>query len=734
MHHLHKLNKFLPLVKIDEAQRIVFGKVTAEAPDRDGEICHYVTTAPGYKAMNEEFSKATDGKSIAPLREMHTLSAVGVGKSIVFDDSNKAILMGFKVVDDNAWKKVQEGVYTGFSQGGDYAKKWQGAWTDGKTYTWYTAVPGEVSLVDNPCLESARFEYVKADGSSEMRKFKSADESSVAIVDAGLSSSDVIRIAAATTAMMKADASNTGTNAATTGQAAVPGTPVPIPEPAGASVQTPGPDDVTKGKTKSVAGSDLGPECFAYVGDKEDTTTWKLPIKFPGDDDKTKTHIQNALARFGQTKGIPDDEKDAVKEKIQAAAQKHGIDVSEEAEKVLQAYKFLSSDDVPKAIKTRVINAAQDGKAGDGGTVTKIHKTFGMFAEEGLAKSLYDVKDLTDVMMTLQFVQRCLANEREFEGDDSPIPDDLLSVMSDLVDVFKDLVDEEFSELLAHASGHNKGATMKVTNGAELEKAFKSLAGHVHAAKAMASDHYDKVSGMHKNHLTKMHGHLDKIKSHLGAAKAEHPIHGAIQAAKDEAQGHHDKAVKAAEAHHDGMHAQMDKMLKAIGGEDMMEHANAGGDPGATDITAGGSQGEYEGEPHTAAKVAAGATPMTVEALLKILDERDKQTMEGIKKAFSEPIEETQSGPSFVATTTTQGAAPGIGNRKMVGVGAAKVHQTHAITKDADNAAANGTTAPAVPAYDVAKAMAGDTTEILKMTKATIKQAPSVPQHLSGLL
>ena len=37
----------------------------------------------------------------------------------------------------------------------------------------YTAKPAEVSLVDNPCNPSAHFEYVKADGSTELRKFAS---------------------------------------------------------------------------------------------------------------------------------------------------------------------------------------------------------------------------------------------------------------------------------------------------------------------------------------------------------------------------------------------------------------------------------------------------------------------------------------------------------------------------------------------------------------------------------
>ena len=77
-------------------------------------------------------------------------------------------MIGAKIVDDEAWKKCEEGVYTGFSHGGSYAKVWQ----DG-AHKRYTAKPSEVSLVDNPCNPEAHFEYVKTDGSVEVRKFAS---------------------------------------------------------------------------------------------------------------------------------------------------------------------------------------------------------------------------------------------------------------------------------------------------------------------------------------------------------------------------------------------------------------------------------------------------------------------------------------------------------------------------------------------------------------------------------
>ena len=82
-------------------------------------------------------------------------------------------------------------------------------------------------------------------------------------------------------------------------------------------------EDRGSGKTKKVAGKNLSSSAFAYVGDPEDTSTWKFPVH-------DKSHAKNALARWGQAKGIPADKKDGVYKKIVSAAKKFGIKVSEE--------------------------------------------------------------------------------------------------------------------------------------------------------------------------------------------------------------------------------------------------------------------------------------------------------------------------------------------------------------------------------------------------------------------
>jgi hypothetical protein len=163
---------FVPITKIDAAQRLVYGVVTAETPDISGEVCDYASTKPQYQKWSYGFSSATDGKSLGNLRAMHGAVAAGKLVDIAFNDAQKRIEICGKVVDDAEWEKVEQGVYTGFSQGGRYLKRWPDP--EQPALMRYTAEPMEVSLVDHPCLPEATFAVIKADGSTELRKFKPA--------------------------------------------------------------------------------------------------------------------------------------------------------------------------------------------------------------------------------------------------------------------------------------------------------------------------------------------------------------------------------------------------------------------------------------------------------------------------------------------------------------------------------------------------------------------------------
>ena len=110
----------IPLLKADESLHEVWGRATQEIIDRAGEIMDYETSKPLFQAWSEDFAKRTNGKSYGAIREQHdSKKAVGkIVEPLSFSDSDKAIDIHVKVVDENTWRKVSESVLTAFSIGG----------------------------------------------------------------------------------------------------------------------------------------------------------------------------------------------------------------------------------------------------------------------------------------------------------------------------------------------------------------------------------------------------------------------------------------------------------------------------------------------------------------------------------------------------------------------------------------------------------------------------------------
>jgi len=147
--------------------------------DKSGEILDYATSKPYIKQWSDDAVMQTTlaGQDISfgNVRSQHN-AKIAAGKlvAIDFDDENRRIPIIAKIVDEAEWGKVTEGVYTGFSIGGDYVKRW----ADGANIR-YTARPKEVSIVDNPCMPGATFSMVKTDGTEEVRKFHQTDLSTL---------------------------------------------------------------------------------------------------------------------------------------------------------------------------------------------------------------------------------------------------------------------------------------------------------------------------------------------------------------------------------------------------------------------------------------------------------------------------------------------------------------------------------------------------------------------------
>jgi hypothetical protein len=167
---------FAQIRKVDEQKRLVFGRLAEEKVDKADEIMDYASSKPHFKKWSEDVAKDTGGQSMGNLRAMHGKVAAGKFVAVDFNDAEKAIDVCAKVVDDNEWKKVLEGVYTGFSIGGSYVGDKKVEKADGRDVTRYTARPTEGSLVDRPCMHGAKFfEVQKADGSLQKVDFVEDD-------------------------------------------------------------------------------------------------------------------------------------------------------------------------------------------------------------------------------------------------------------------------------------------------------------------------------------------------------------------------------------------------------------------------------------------------------------------------------------------------------------------------------------------------------------------------------
>jgi hypothetical protein len=170
---LEKLNLFIPLTKVDEANRLVYGIAAEEIPDRPKrEVFDYLSSKPNILAWSNEFAKVTGGQSFGNLRSMHQNISAGRLTDIHFDDDARRIEVVAEVVDDKEWEKVCKGVYTGFSFGGSYGRQW----IDDQGMKRYTAIPTELSLGDYPAIPTAHFTMVKIGGGEVQMSFQKTME------------------------------------------------------------------------------------------------------------------------------------------------------------------------------------------------------------------------------------------------------------------------------------------------------------------------------------------------------------------------------------------------------------------------------------------------------------------------------------------------------------------------------------------------------------------------------
>lgn len=660
------MRKFIPLTKVDESTHSVYGVVTAETPDKENEICDYEAAKKAYQTWSGELAKSTEaaGQEInyGNIRLQHSITMGGkVMEPVVFDDDTKSILLKSTPIDEDVWEKLKKGFFTGYSQGGDYA--WRQCNECGTSIAQgsrcssckksvavrYAPIIAEVSYVDNPCHGDAHFELVKVDGTKEFRKFaakgnpmdKQTETATGGILV--LSDDDIARISKSAAdrvveALNKADA-----------------------------------------KTKRVAGEDLPASAFAYVGDPEKTATWKLPIKF-SDEEKTKRHIRNALARFEQTKGIPADEKAKVKAKIDAAAKKHGIDVSDEAEKAEKVMR--ACEEIIKSVAQRK-NISLEKLTADANAL-------------GLKKGMYELSCFAQILCDLYYLHNSSAFETEMEGDGSDMPEGLHDLLEQAAEKFLEMAEEEVNELTAASAEFHKtqGGTTVNKDDNNLSKAASAKA-HIAKMKKAVSDHSGKMCEMHKAHQEEMDGHFAKLHKILGVEEAD--ADGGSKGGTNEPEPEDPKKGGAPDGN-------------------IKTYSQAELDKAVADAT------------KTAAEVAADLAVREVIKALKGEDDGDGEDGED----DGDGKDGKDGKPKKAA------AAAGIGDRKQtptIVAGAGPVVKVMPVRKedDARTPAAAGSTSVTVDAETVRKSISGDQSSILAMMK-TSTPIDSVPITVAGAL
>lgn len=455
---------FARLSKVNEADRTIEGIIASEAVDRSGEVFDYERSVPHFKAWSEGIAKATEGKSLGNVRVMHGKAVAGITKALNFDDAAKQITVKAEIVDDNEWKKVQKGCYTGFSIGGRYGHKWDDPVAKGVQR--YEAIPNEYSLVDLPCNPEAQFIVIKTDGSEELRKFEATTDSFEAMQKWAESLDEEAQ--AMLRKLFQAD----------------PATASAEMEKRYTAIA-----DIVQNVEKVARRKDTSPkEGEDKYGDVKyaDPENKKYPID-------TEKHIRAAWSYIHMPKNAAkysDDDVKAIKSRIKAAWKDVIGGEPDEAEKMISA------------MTTRLAK-----HAGAAPCASAIAALIGY--EPSLEKGLWTVSSFAEVLDRLSCIADSSECEAQWEGDDSPVPAQLRAALKPLAEAFLAMAHEEVAEAIKPAT-----AVLEVME----------LADKGELAKAMGFDDHNEALKKWREtsqELTKVQADLTKAQADLAAATAE---------------------------------------------------------------------------------------------------------------------------------------------------------------------------------------------------------------------
>lgn len=414
---------FVPLTKVDEEQRLVYGTITQEVVDQSGEVMDYETSKPNFEKWSNDIHEASGGLSKGNLRVMHGLTVAGKLTDLSFNDDDKSIEVCSKVVDDAEWNKVLEGCYTGFSVGGKYGKKWKDT-VDGAQITKFTAIPNEVSLVDNPCVKSATFSLVKADGAEELVAFKNAEveELTKGIKEVPLAQPEISNeeVATRATELAKADSDS--------GKSWIDFIEVAREELMKAAAG--GEDDADEGAAEEES-EDVSaePNADADDADADDKSEKVTPAgvmqKWTTSDGQLFEKKADAVTHEEQLEKAEPTEAD----KLRARLEKAKADPEDEQTELPLVEDFDRMSKVVAALSTPFVGG-----------------------EPKLEKGMHTVNRFSNVLSDMASVARCIKAEGKKEGDDASdasVSEELMGAVKTLGKSFVAYATNQVTELLA---------------------------------------------------------------------------------------------------------------------------------------------------------------------------------------------------------------------------------------------------------------------------------------------
>lgn len=400
----------IPISKVDEEQRIVYGYATKEELDRQGDIVDYEASKKAFSAWAGNIREQHDPKRV-----------IGKKVSMEFDDDEKQVLVGAYISKspdgEGAWTKVKEGLFTGFSIGGKIKSIVKEKLTkDGAEVSANRIMDydlAELSLVDVPACPSAQLVMVKSvDGQAhEVEELHQTDNGQPLpwFMKAFAYAPDQVNHLAKTSdnqSMEKKDYSDKEREAMAENGEALPDGSFPI---------------------KTVA--DL-----------------KNAIKAVGrakDEAKAKAHIIKRAKALGRTDLLPEDWNtkgvDAEMQKTDEPIEKTNVIGGEERDANAQPVKAEEPADKPVE-KVNVMGGEERDSNGQ-----PVKQPEDKPAKE-VKKGLYTVADLAACVENLQYIVQSAEFEAQYEGDGSEVPAKLKAAVAQVGAVLVEMTAEEVQE------------------------------------------------------------------------------------------------------------------------------------------------------------------------------------------------------------------------------------------------------------------------------------------------